>query len=89
MMNHENGCSERAAAGRAATSCCALDQECLLDYIKSGGASVKVVSGSDADLSDVQRERVRERAREEGYLPRVPRPRPIGSGRQKAKTCTA
>ena len=44
----------------------ALDQECLLDYIKSGGSSVKVVSGSDAHLSYVQ-ERLRERTREEGY----------------------
>ena len=45
----------------------ALDQECLLDYIKSGGASVKVVSGSDADLNYVQAG-LRERAREEGYF---------------------
>lgn len=44
----------------------ALDQECLHDYIKSGGASVKFVSGSDAHLKWVQ-ERVRERARQEGY----------------------
>ena len=45
----------------------ALDQECLLDYLKSGGASVKVVSGSEANLNLV-RERVRERARQEGYF---------------------
>ena len=62
----------------------ALDQECLLDYIKSGGASVKVVSGSDTDLNSVQ-EGVRERARQEGYFLRVPRPVQTGSGRQKER----
>jgi len=44
----------------------ALDQECLLDYIKSGGSSVKFVSGSDVHLTLVQ-DRVRERARQENY----------------------
>ena len=44
----------------------ALDQECLLDYLKSGGSAVKFVSGSDAQLAIVQ-EQIRERARQESY----------------------
>ena len=44
----------------------ALDEECLLDYLKSGGSSVKFVSGSDAQLASLQ-ESIRERTRQQNY----------------------
>ena len=60
----------------------ALDQECLLDYIKSGGSSVKVVSGSDANLGQV-RERLRERARQENYYYAALDPARLDAGGKK------
>ena len=44
----------------------ALDEECLKDYIKSGGASVKFVSGSENSLQKI-RDSIRDSARHESY----------------------